>query len=264
MKKTALIAVAASLFLVTASVNAQVDTTTKQPVTTETPVITETPVTPANPETPVTTERVSSDKWNNWDKSKYAMQPMPEPLTTEKIFPAIGTYQLTDKEGATSQVMLNIDPANKGIVWIEGLPQGKIKAILRKSPAVYKIPEQKIGEDMEAAAATADAGVDVKAADVKATAKTTTTTIPEGVLIYDRDANLLNVCIGCKYNVDDPATAFLPETEQQPEAEQTEVKTKTKNGKTTKVKTKVAKVKPVHYSGSKLIQETASQVVPAH
>ena len=24
--------------------------------------------------------------------------------------------------------------------------------------------------------------------------------LPEGVLIYDKDANVLNVCIGCTYN----------------------------------------------------------------
>jgi hypothetical protein len=175
-------------------------------------------------------------------------------LTTEKVFPAIGTYQLTDKDGATSQVTVTLDPASKGIVWVEGLPQGKFKAVLRKSPAVYKIPEQKLNEDGTPVDAT------VAVTDKKTVTKTTT--IPEGVLIYDKDANLLNVCVGCKYNNDDPAVAFTPATEEP--VEQTETKTKTKSGKTVKSKTKVAKVKPVHYSGSKLIQETASSVAPAH
>jgi hypothetical protein len=169
------------------------------------------------------------------------MQPMPEALTTDKIFPALGTYQLTDKEGATSQVVVTMDPASKGIVWIEGLPQGKIKANLMKSPATYKISEQKLGDET------------VDAKNVK--------TLPEGVLIYDKDANLLNVCIGCKYNAEDPGTAFLP-AEETEAATQTETKTKTKAG-TTKTKTKVAKVKPVHYSGAKQI-EAAAVAQPQH
>lgn len=220
MKKTAIIAGAALLCLFTASANAQTDTVPSQQ--------------PATPETPVvTTNRAANDKYNNWDKSKYAMQPMPEALTTEKIFPVLGTYELTDKDGATSQVTVTLDETSKGTVWINGLPEGTIKAYLRKSPAIYRIPEQKTGDDK------------------------TTKTIAEGVVIYDKDANLLNVCIGCAYNEADPATVFLP-ADQQPLVDQAETKTKVKNG-TTKTKTKVTKVKPVHYSGNKLLPETALQ-----
>ena len=215
MKKTAITAGAALLCLFATSVSAQTDTVPRQPVPVETPV----------------TNPASTDRWNNPDKSKYVMQPMPEALTTEKIFPAIGTYQLTDKDGVASQVTVALDPDNKGIVWIEGLPQGKFKAVLRKSPAVYKIPEQKLGEDKNAKS------------------------LAEGVLIYDKDANILNVCIGCQYNDADPGTAFLP-ADQQVAADQTVTKTKTKNGNT-KTKTKIAKAKPIHYSGNKLIQENA-------
>jgi hypothetical protein len=227
MKKTAIIAGAVSLLFIAATANAQNDTLPKQP---ETPVTTQAPETPVTTttSTPVTTTN-SNDKWNNYDKSKYAMKPMPEALTNEKIFPVIGKYELTSKEGTASQVTIMLDESNKGLVWIDGLPEGRIKAQLRQAPAVYKIPEQKLGEE----------------ADAKSVA--------EGVLIYDKDANLLNVCVGCKYNAEDPATAFMPAEEA---ATVTETKTKVKSG-TTKTKTKVAKVKPVHYSGTKIIQETA-------
>lgn len=236
MKKTAILAGAVSLLLLTATVNAQTPETKPQ-TPTETPATpqTQTPATPTE-QTPVTTDRSANDKYNNYDKSKYAMQPMPEALTTEKIFPVIGTYSLTDKEGAAAQITVTLDETNKGLVWIDGLPQGRIKAQLRQSPAIYKIPEQKLGEEKDAK------------------------TVAEGVLIYDKDANVVNVCLGCKYNVEDPASAFLPGEEQA--ATETETKVKSKNG-TTKTKTKVAKVKPVHYTGTKQIQENASVPVPA-
>jgi hypothetical protein len=233
MKKTAIIAGAVSLLFLTATVNAQqTEPAPKQ----ETPV-TQTPVTEAEkqPVTTTSTDKSANDKYNNYDKAKYAMLPMPEALSTEKIFPVIGTYNLTDKAGATSQITVTLDESNKGLVWIDGLPQGKIKAQLRQSPAVYKIPEQKLGEEKDAK------------------------NVAEGVLIFDKDANVMNVCVGCKYNAEDPASAFLPAEEQA--ATETETKVKTKNG-TTKTKTKVAKVKPVHYTGSKLIQENASVPAP--
>ncbi len=152
MKKLTLVAFAALLF--TAAVNAQTDTVPAQ-----------TEPAPAPQEQPVATEKpVSKDKYNNWTADTYKMQPMPEALTTEKIFPVIGKYQLTDKDGAASTVTVSLDPSNKGLIWIEGLPQGKIKAALRKSPATYKIPVQPLEGEM-----TAPAEVETK--DVKATAK---------------------------------------------------------------------------------------------
>ena len=147
--------------------------------------------------------RYSKDKYNNWSADTYKMQPMPEALTTEKIFPVVGKYQLTDKEGAASTVTVALDPSNKGLVWVEGLPQGKIKATFRKSPATYKIPVQPLEGEITAPAAEAkDAKTAKNAKAVKVKE------LPEGVLIYDKDANVLNVCIGCTYNNDDPATAF--------------------------------------------------------
>src|SRR5712671_6014655 len=137
MKKTAII-VGAVLFLFTASINAQNDTPPKQPTTTET-----TTIQPDNKQLTATTT-TTTDKWNNWSPDKYKMLPMPEPLTTEKIFPVIGHYTVTPKDATTStsnaattdnttttsatssNVTITLDETNKGVVWVEGLPQGRI------------------------------------------------------------------------------------------------------------------------------------------
>jgi len=229
MKKLTIVTCAALLF--TAAVNAQTDTV---PATQQQPVATEKPV--------------KTDKFNNWSADTYKMQPMPEALTTEKIFPVIGKYQLTDKDGAASTVTVSLDPSNKGLIWVEGLPQGKIKATLRKSPATYKIPVQPLEGEItapEVEAKDAKTAKNAKAVKVKE--------LPEGVLIYDKDANVLNVCIGCTYNNDDPAMAF---TAAEPVVEETEKKA-TKNAKKSTAKV-VKKAKPVHYSGNKVIETTAS------
>lgn len=237
MKRAAIIA-GAVMFMFAASVNAQ--TTDTVPVTPATPVTPTEPATTTQPTntqvtatTPVVTSTTRVDQWNNHDPEKYKHQPMPEPLTIEKIFPAIGNYSLTDKEGAASTVSVSIDQENKGVIWVEGLPQGKFKAYLRKSPGVYKIPAQKLEDDKSLA---------------------------EGVLIYDKDANSLNVCIGCSYNNEDPAVVFLNESDET-QAQVTETETKVKKGTVkSKTKTKVKPVKTWRYSGSKNIEETA--VVP--
>lgn len=257
MKKVAIITTAVAL-LFTAAVNAQTDTVPKQTTT--------------DPQQPVATEqadtnnqavaKVNNDKYNNWTADTYKMQPMPEALTTEKIFPVIGNYQLTDKEGTASTVSVTLDPTNKGIVWIEGLPQGKIKATLRKSPATYKIPAQPLGgEEAVATEATTDAADAKTAKNTKAKAAKEKE-LPEGVLIYDKDANVMNVCIGCKYNNEDPAVAFTPaeaETAATPseEVEKAEKKT-SKTAKSKTAKAKAAKIKPIHYTGTKVIQETTT------
>jgi hypothetical protein len=216
MKKTALIT-AASL-LITAGVFAQ---TEPVPAPEQKPVQ-ETPTEQAPPTT-------TSDKYNNWTTETYKMQPMPEALTTEKIFPAIGKYELTTADGSSKTITITLDETNKGIVWIDGLEAGLIKAALRKSPATYKIPAQKLGEDKDAKS------------------------IAEGVMIYDREANVLNICLGCSYNAADPAIAFTPDAMQKEEPAPA-AKGKTK-------KAAVAKVKPVHFSGAKIIETTAANQI---
>lgn len=248
MKKLTIVTCAAFL-LSAAAINAQTDTVPatqpQQPVATD------------QQQQPVATEKpVSKDKYNNWSTDTYKMQPMPEALTTEKIFPVVGKYQLTDKEGNQSTVTVSLDPNNKGLVWVEGLPQGKIKAALRKSPATYKIPVQPLGE--EAQEATETEMKDAKDAKGAKTAKVKKAKeLPEGVLIYDKDANVLNVCIGCAFNNEDPAVAFAEPAATEPAVEETEKKT-AKTAKSKKTTAKVAKVKPVHYTGNKLVETTAS------
>jgi hypothetical protein len=236
MKKTAII-LGAVLLLFTASINAQNDTLSKQPAQTQQPALNQ-----ADSKQPLSNSvatTTSNDRWNNWSPDKYKMLPMPEPLTTEKIFPVLGHYSVTANSNtstteasssASSDVTITLDETNKGIVWVEGLPQGRIKAYLRKSPSTYMIPAQKTADDKELA---------------------------EGVLIYDKDANTLDVCIGCKYNNEDPAAAST-----QPEPiveEQAVVKTKTKSKKGT-TKVKIKPVKMWKYSGTKTDVAVSSSV----
>ena len=246
MKKTAFI-LGAVFFLFTATVNAQVETKQPAPAQTETLNKQQQPANTLAPTTTTTTTASAGDRWNNWSPDKYKLLPMPEPLTTEKIFPVLGHYSVSPKatsstsdatettttSSSSSDVTITLDENNKGIVWVDGLPQGRIKAYLRKSPSTYMIPVQKTADNKELA---------------------------EGVMIYDKDANTLDVCIGCKYNSEDPTLAF---TAPQPVVEeQAVVKTKSK-GKKHIVKTKVKPVKTWIYSGSKTeTTSSSSSVVP--
>jgi hypothetical protein len=85
--------------------------------------------------------------------------------TREDIFPVIGKYESSVNADA-ALITITLDEQNKGLVWIEGLPQGKVKAMLRKSPATYKIPAQKTAEGNEVA---------------------------EGTLIFDKETNTLSI-----------------------------------------------------------------------
>jgi len=158
-------------------------------------------------------------------------------LTNADFFPVIGNYQpstaaVTDVTVSTpattttpdvANVTIVLDEQNKGLVWIEGLPQGRIKALLRQSPAVYKIPAQKTENGKE---------------------------VKEGVLIYDQTTNQLNVCIGCEYKADNPGIVFETSTP----AVEPEVNVKKKGTKTKAV----VKAKPWYFSGTKIMETTAS------
>ncbi len=92
--------------------------------------------------------------------------------------PVLGSY--TSADGAVNLNVV-VDEQNMGIVWIEGLPQGRVKGLLKKAPATYKIPAQKTAEGKA---------------------------IAEGTLVYDKDAKQLSLCTGCTYNEADPTAAF--------------------------------------------------------
>lgn len=135
--------------------------------------------------------------------------------TLSDIFPAIGEYESATNSEA-SKLSITIDPDNKGLVWIEGLPQGKVKAMLRKSPATYKIPAQKTEEGKEVA---------------------------EGTLMFDKETNTLSICIGKEYNTTDPSAAFMM-VEEEPAA------TVSKNSKAKKTTV----TKPWIYTGTKIVE----------
>ena len=164
--------------------------------------------------------------------AKYAdkMVPPRQPVTIDQVFPVIGQYESTVNMDAAN-VSIVLDEASRGIIWVTGLPQGKIKAMLKRSPATYRIPAQ-TGEDGKM--------------------------IPEGTLIYDKDANVLNIVIGKPFNENDPGQVFLPKPVDEVAVEEdVKVKTKTKTA-AGKTKTKTVQPKAWTYSGTKVEKTTAS------
>jgi hypothetical protein len=157
--------------------------------------------------------------------ANYVIAPVKsEPLTNEKIFPVIGKYNVTAHAEETAMpVTIMLDEQNRGIAWLDGLQQGKVKLLLKRSPAVYKIPAQKT-----------DLGKDVA----------------EGTLIYDKESNMLNICIGKSFNDAEPGSVFAA-------AEEVPADDATAGTKKAKVK-KVAKVRVLMLSGSKIDETTAS------
>jgi hypothetical protein len=194
--------------------------------------------------------------------AKYQLIPMPAPLTIEKSFPVLGTYQLTTTapvsstnttvsttsttvgttnttatpvdgsvtastsvEGAAPGITITLDSVSKGIVWVDGLPEGRFKAYLKKSPTTYRIITQKTNLGKQ---------------------------IPEGTLIYDEATNTLNISLGKPYNEEDPAGIFATNTST---ASTTDASVTT----TTKSKTKTKSGKVTFYTATKNIAPDATQ-----
>jgi len=167
--------------------------------------------------------------------AKYKLLPMPAPLTIEKTFPVLGTYTLagTGQEApavstdssmnavAAPSLVVTLDSVNKGMVWIEGLPEGKIKAYLQKSPATYRILAQK-----------SESGQSV----------------PEGTLLLDTTTQTLNIALGAPYNATTPEAIFTFNNST-PEDNEVEIKAKSKTAKT--------KAKVKFYTASKVVVEPA-------
>jgi len=161
--------------------------------------------------------------------AKYQMKPMPEGMTIEKTFPVLGTYQLTTTatDGTTAQnVTVTLDSTNKGVIWISGLPEGTMKAYLKKTPGIYRIISQKSENGKQ---------------------------IPEGTLYFDQSANTLNIALGKAYDEADP-TAIFSNMNGTSDASNTDV---ANNGNEVKVKTKTPagktkeKTKLVFYTATK-------------
>ena len=166
-------------------------------------------------------------------RAKYQLIPMPEPLTLEKTFPVVGSYQLASNAQATTttqsttsteeqqaNLTITLDSVNKGVIWVEGLPQGKFKAYLKKSPATYWILAQKTESGKQ---------------------------IPEGTLILDPSTNTLNIALGKAFDDADPAAIFASVPSDVTEAE---VKVKTNKSK--------SKSKVTFYTANKVVATTAN------
>jgi hypothetical protein len=148
--------------------------------------------------------------------AKYQMKPMPEAMTIEKTFPVLGTYQLTNPTGTAQNVTVTLDSSSKGIIWVSGLPEGTVKAYLKKPNGIYRILSQK---------------------------SETGTQIPEGTLFFDQSTNTLNIALGKAYDDADPTAIFssingTSTTDATTNGTEVKVKTKTPTGKT-KEKTKL-------------------------
>lgn len=116
-----------------------------------------------------------------------------ETLTSAHIFPALGTYTATGT--STASVTITLDETNKGMIWVEGLPQGRFKALMKKAPATYKVPAQ-------------------KAEDGKS--------IPEGTLYLNPETNELTIVLGKSFNDAEP-TAFITAVSQNPSSKKSKV-----------------------------------------
>jgi hypothetical protein len=108
-----------------------------------------------------------------------------ETLTPAHIFPALGSYKGAGT--STADVTITLDEANKGIVWVEGLPQGRFKALMKKAPSTYKIPAQK-SESGKA--------------------------IAEGTLHVNPETNELTIVLGRAYNEQNPASSLTVTTKK--------------------------------------------------
>ncbi len=188
--------------------------------------------------------------------AKYKLQPMPGALTPDKTFPILGTYQLnngtdatttmatasstdsmstagqsTDVAMAVPAVTITMDSASKGIVWVDGLKQGRLKAYLKKSPATYRILAQKTGLG---------------------------TPIPEGTMHLDPATNTLHIAMGAPYNEADPTAIFAMSSGTASEDNTADIKVKTKNSK---IKSKVTFVTATKVDASQQMQQATGTSV---
>ena len=160
--------------------------------------------------------------------AKYQLIPMPEAFTIEKAFPVLGAYQLQNGTETSTPVTITLDSVHKGMVWVEGLPQGKFKAFLKQSPATYRIVAQK-----------SESG----------------TSIPAGTLIFDPATSTLNIALGKAFDDANPAAVFANANNASDVAVVEEVKVKKKGSKT--------KTKITYFTAVKADQNTTAVTAPA-
>jgi hypothetical protein len=112
-----------------------------------------------------------------------------ETLRPEHAFPVLGSYTATGS--SSGNVTVSLDSANKGIVWVEGLPQGKFKALMKKAPSTYKVPAQ-----------TTESGKSVA----------------EGTLFLNPASKELTILLGRSFDDADPTSFLTSNTKQKTKA----------------------------------------------
>lgn len=201
----------------------------------------------------------------NYKPQAKELAPMPGELTDAMIFPVLGKYDYINKEGDVASVTVTRDAENKGVVWINGMPQGKFKADLKQSPAIYKIPVQKtLQNDVEAVESTETA----IAADAteKSEPRYSGKSLKEGTLVFDTTTHKLYVNVGAKFDEENP-TAIFPEmtavddsTAVIAAAEEVEAADGTAKKNEKKDKKKVSLAKGTNYVLTKVVEVAAAPV----
>jgi hypothetical protein len=102
-------------------------------------------------------------------------QTLPAPNFGNYYIPVLGIYNAAEGS-AEKNIVIAGDEKNPGKVWIEGLSNERIYALLKEAPGTYKIPAQKNAK--------------------------------EGTLIYDDESKEVSICVGCGYKDNDPANTI--------------------------------------------------------
>lgn len=204
----------------------------------------------------------------NYKPQAKELLPMPGELTDEMIFPVLGRYEYADNEGEISQVTVTRDGENKGVIWINGMPQGKFKADLKASPATYKIPVQKTLLNEAGEASSEEQAVAEDAAETAhSKARYSGKSLKEGTVIFDSVSNKLYVNIGARFNEEDPATVFpeIAETDDMEviatsndNSDSSEVYATAKNADKKDKKNKITEEKGTNYILTKVVDLAAA------
>jgi hypothetical protein len=197
----------------------------------------------------------------NYKPQPKELAPMPGELTDEMIFPVLGKYDYVDKDGEVASVTITRDAENKGVVWINGMPQGKFKADLKQSPSTYKIPVQKtLQNDIDGAVATTATDATEKPAP-----RYSGKSLKEGTLIFDSASHKLFVNVGAKFDEENPAAIF-PEmtaddsTATVASAEEVEATQENAKKAEKKDKKKTSLAKGTNYVLTKVVEVAAAPV----
>lgn len=102
---------------------------------------------------------------------------IPKANAGRHYIPAIGTYQNSVANSDLRNISVTVDEQNPGKIWISGITEDKIFAVLKFYPGVYKIPAQSAGNK----------------------------NLPEGTLLYDDSNKQINILLGGGYNDANPA-----------------------------------------------------------